>query len=454
MLTRRALIGAAAVAAAGAAGCGGGGPRPRVIVVGAGLAGLGAATALRDAGAEPMVLEARDRLGGRVHTTRALGPPVDLGAAWIHDADGNPLTEVAEEARLATLPADYDAVALRRRDGGTVGEAQAETAAAALDAVLERVAAAADDAPPSAPLAPALAAARAAERPPPAARAPLDWMLGVELPLDLAADAAELSLAGADEGETYDGGDDLLLEQGAGALVRALAAGTAVRRGVAVRRVAHDGRGVTVTTAGGERLRAEGCVVTVPLGVLQAGGVAFDPPLRPAAQRAVDRLGMGLLDKVLLHYPSAWWPQDAAVLGTVGAPVGRTVAAVSLRELTGAPILSAFVGAGYARALERRGPQAAADAVLDRLTDGFGAVAARPDGVRVTRWGADRWARGAYSYLPPGAGPEDRAALGARDGRLVLAGEHTSVTRPATMDGAWEEGRRAGRQLADALGAG
>lgn len=254
-------------------------------------------------------------------------------------------------------------------------------------------------------------------------------------------------------GGAYDGGRDLLLREGAGALVRALARGITVRTETPVRAVEHGSDAVTVVTARGGRLAADGCVVTVPLGVLQAGGVRFDPPLAAPARRAIDRLGFGLLDKVLLRYDAAWWPGGVTQLGTVGTGVDRTMSAFDLRPLTGLPILAAFVGGAHARALERRGPRAAEAAVTERLAAGFGDAALRPRRVQVTRWGADRWARGAYSYLRPGASSADREALGARAGRLVLAGEHTSPDRPATMDGALAAGRQAGREMAGAVGA-
>lgn len=454
-VTRRVLVAsAAATGVAYAAGCGGAGARGRrrrVIVVGAGMAGLGAAAELRRAGVETIVLEARDRIGGRVHTVDDLGAPVDLGAAWIHDSRGNPLTALARRERLATVPTDYERVALRRPGGAAVPGAEVEAAAGAQERIDAALAAAAEDASPADPLPPALARARAAARVPAGAGAPLDWLLGNTIPLDLAADVRELSVLGYDEGETYDGGDDLLLRRGAGALVAALARGIDVRRATPVREVRRRDDGVTVVTASGERISGDGCVVTVPLGVLQAGAVRFSPPLPGDARRAIRRLGFGLLDKVILRYETPWW--DAGVtLGVVGAPVGETVSAFDLGPVTGWPILVAFTGAAYARRLERLGDAALVEAVTRRLADGFGPAAADPSGAMVTRWAADRWARGSYSFLRPGSSEDDRLALGTRAGRLVLAGEHTSVDRPSTMDGALLAGRRAGREMARAVG--
>lgn len=449
-LTRRALVAGAAAAGVGyAAGCGGarGAARRRVVVVGAGMAGLGAAAELRAAGVEAIVLEARPRIGGRVHTVGDLGAPVDLGAAWIHDSRGNPLTAVARRAGLATVPTDYESVALRRPGGAAVPASSLAQAADAQERIDEALAAAAEDADPEDRLAPALRRARVRTGVGGVAAQALDWLLGNAIPLDLAADVDQLSVLGYDEGETYDGGDDLLLRRGAGALIETLARGIDVRRDTPVRTVRRRADGVTVVTAAGERIAADGVVVTVPLGVLQAGAITFDPPLPAPARRAIARLGFGLLDKVLLRYDESWWP-GVTTLGTVGTSIGTTISVFNVAPVTGRPILVAFTGGRYARRLERRSDDEVIATVTSSLASGFGEAARRPVQALVTRWSAEPYTRGSYSFLPPGADPEDRAALGARAGRLILAGEHTSIDRPATMDGALRAGRGAGREMA------
>src|SRR5262245_10505901 len=91
----------------------------RVIIVGAGWAGLTAANALRNAGVEHVLLEARDRIGGRAHTVDLDGVPVDLGCSWIHDPIGNPMTTFAEQVGVARRTADLelDAATYRMWDG-------------------------------------------------------------------------------------------------------------------------------------------------------------------------------------------------------------------------------------------------------------------------------------------------------------------------------------------------
>ena len=452
MLTRREAIAAgAAVAGAALAGCapGAGASRRRqVVVIGAGMAGLGAARVLAERGFGVVLLEARDRIGGRVHTVERFGTRIDLGASWIHDSRGNPLTEVARQAGLQTVPTDYEAVLARFESGEAVTAGQLERALATYESIQSSLYRRARRSPRS-PLAPALRAELSRRRISPVDRKVLDWILGVEIPLDLAAGPSALSLDGYYEGEAWNGGPDLMIRGGASQLIDALASGLEPRTGVEVRAVSRDRRGVRVTTASGETITADGCVVTVPLGVLKEGAIRFDPPLPARQRRAISGIGFGLLEKTFLSYGSAWWPQDVQSLGTVGEALTRTVAAFELARVTGTPLAVGFTGGSWAAGLEKAGTTS--EEVVRSLRAGFGDQA-KPNGTLSTAWRSDPFARGTYSHLAPGTDSSWRTVLGRRVGRLILAGEHTSIARPSTMDGAWLAGRHAARRLADSLG--
>ena len=453
-ITRRSMIGwAAAGAATLAFGCGAeagrGGAGKKVLVVGAGMAGLGAARVLREAGCRVVVVEARNRIGGRVHTVERFGTRIDLGAAWIHDSRGNPLTEIAREAGLRTVATDYDRISLRRRDDRSISGRALDRALVSRNAVVEHLYRLSWRSGQR-PLGPALRRLVDAQVRAGVDRAALEWLLGVDVPLDWAADPNEISIEGFSEGTSYRGGPDLLIEGGAGRLIDWLARGISVRQGDPVRRVTRSRRGVQVTLSSGETIRGDGCVVTVPLGVLKAGAVRFEPDLPEGHRRAIGRLGFGLLDKTFLSYGSVWWGEGQTQIGTAGFGIGKTISAFDLRPVAARPILCAFSGARFARNLEARGGGATA-AVTNRLKLGFGPDAG-PDGALSTRWEADRFARGSYSFLAVGSTSPDRAVLASPAGRVVLAGEHTSTDRPATMDGALVAGRRAANRLLGLLG--
>ena len=449
---REALALAAAATGALVTGCADSAPaagRKRIVVVGAGLAGLGAAATLRERGFDVTVLEARDRIGGRVNSVERFGTTIDLGAAWIHDSRGNPLTAVAKSAGLTMVATDYDRVVLRSAGQKPVSEAVTERAMAARDRIIDSLYRQAEDRPQS-KLAPALVREIRKQGLTGTSAEALNWLLGVELPLDLGASPPQLSLGGFNEGEEWNGGPDLLIKGGASQLVNKIAEGTKVETGVEVTSIKLSRSGVEVRTRSGSVVRADGCVATVPLGVLKAGGVRFDPPLPAASRRAISRIGFGLLDKVFLSYDSPWWPEAANQLGTIGEPLANTISVFPLSRLTGTALAVGFTGGPYAAALEKAGPSAMTTAVIERLRSGFGAAATALASEQ-TNWRADRFTRGSYSYLGPSASPADRVALGRLNRRLILAGEHTSIDRPATIDGAWLAGKAAARRLASEL---
>lgn len=452
--TRRKLLGSATFGASALAlGCGTpavqGAGRKRVVVVGAGMAGLGAARVLIERGFEVRVLEARDRIGGRVHTVGKLGTEIDLGASWIHDSRGNPLTEIARKAGLDTFPTAYDRVALHRRSGEAISREVLGRAASAWEGIrteLYRMSWRRG----SRPLGPTLGKMVDARVRAGVDRAALEWLCGVEIPLDWAADPGEISIEGFGEGSIYRGGPDLLIRGGAGQLASWLARGIDVSKDDPVREVSRSRRDIRLTLSSGEVIRADGCVVTVPLGVLKAGSVRFDPPLPTGHRRAIRNLGFGLLDKTFLSYDSTWWERDRTQIATAGFGIGRAISAFNFEQVSGEPLLCAFTGAGFARRLEDGGASGATPAVVRRLRQGFGPDAT-PGASTSTRWAKDRFSRGSYSFLAVGSTARDRAVLASPAGRIVLAGEHTSTDRPATMDGALLAGRRAAARLAARL---
>lgn len=449
---REALALAAAAAGALVAGCADSAPaagRKRIIVVGAGLAGLRAAATLRARGFDVTVVEARDRIGGRVNSVERFGTTIDLGAAWIHDSRGNPLTAVAKSAGLATVATDYDRVVLRSAGQQPISEAITEKAMAARDRIIDSLYSQADKRPRS-NLAPALAREIRKQGLSGTSAEALNWLLGVEFPLDLGASPPQLSLGGFNEGEEYGGGPDLLIKGGASQLVNKIAEGTKVDTGVEVTSIKTSRSKVEVRTRAGKTITADGCVVAVPLGVLKASTIRFDPPLPSATRRAIARVGVGLLDKVFLSYKEAWWPAAANQLGTIGQPLANTVSVFPLSKLTGTPLAVGFTGGPYAAGLEKAGPAAMTAAVVERLKAGFGENAA-PSSTLQTNWLSEPFTRGSYSFLTPQSGYSDREALGKLNGRLILAGEHTSIDRPATMDGAWLAGKTAAARLASKL---
>lgn len=318
-----------------------------VVVVGAGVAGLSAARLLRDAGLDVLVVEARDRIGGRLHTERPDGwpLPLDLGASWVHDVAASDLADLLEESGIAAGAFDYeDAVVLGPDGPADPGELLEDAAAALEDAVAHG-----EELDADVSLAEALAAVGAGEDVDPAL---LDHLLETEVAGEYAESAGRLSAWWAFEEGTE--GDDLLVLGGYDGLATALADGVAVDLGRPIVAVARSEDGVQLTDATGGTVGADRVVVTLPLGVLQAGTVTFDPPLPAAHAEAIARLGVGLLDKLWLRFDEPFWSEEALVWSRVAPPGTPFRWWVNLQPLTGEPVLLAVQGGDTARAWAER----------------------------------------------------------------------------------------------------
>lgn len=407
---------------------------PKVLVIGAGVAGLAAARALTDQGIAVQVLEARDRLGGRIVTSRAhLGRAIDLGAAWVHGVTGDPIAALARGAGVALVeqagsfafagPAPFSA-----RDMGqaldVIDTSRARAEGRARDISLKQ--ALPDRASLRAPVA-----------------AALEFHLTTEVAQEYGADADALSSWWFDAGEPKRGAE-ALFPTGQDQILPALAGDIPVLMGARVTALRASGGQVTATLADGRAITGRAAIVTLPLGVLQAGDVTFDPPLAPARQAAIRALGMGVLNKLVLHFDRAHWP-DADWLGLPGAgwPSFANLAPLGL------PVLVGLQGGRAAERMERQGlPELVAQAMAD-LRAALGPRLPDPVAAEATAWRADPFARGAYSHLPPGTSPDTRRSLAGADwdGALVFAGEACDTAHPATVRGAYLSGLAAARAL-------
>ena len=430
------------------------GTAERVLVVGAGIAGLTVANALAHGGVECVVLEARDRIGGRLHTVDLAGSPVDLGGSWIHMPGGaNPMRAFARQADVLCRSAD-PVPEMAVFDCGEDRRLPAAEAEATLDLYLEAF--------------PEAAVRLAAELGPDASAAD-----GIEAFVTAAGLApgrerrARQTLYGAVEAESADLAERQSLrwmwneieyegnyfgdvpDGGYRRLVDAMATGIDLRLGVEVTEVAHTAGGVRVRCADGTSEEGSHVVATVPLGVLKRGAPRFVPALPPDRLAAIGRLGFGRFEKVVLRFDEPFWRAEGFphLMIFPRDPGQWMVWALGLDAFGAGPALVFFVFHSDAVRLSEPAGGAARWA-LDLLAEAIGRPCPAPAGVAVTSWASDPYTGGAYTHIPPGARPADADLLGEPvGGRLLFAGEHTQSARLAYADGAMTSGIREAKRL-------
>jgi monoamine oxidase len=396
-----------------------------IAVIGAGAAGIGAARRLREAGSVSLlVLEARDRVGGRVHTIVPKGFPLDRGAEWLHSADRNPLSPIARHLGFSIHRRPPEWTTRLRRSGQTI-EAEEEWIA------LRE------------------AQSRARRK---AAAEPVDRSLATLVSpggrwnklLDATStwgNGAELECVSVKDYVRYEDSEtNWRLGEGYGSLFKVLAERLPVACEAAVSRIDHHGRTIRLKTARGI-VTARRVIVTVPTSIIAYEFICFDPPL-PDKLAAAAGLPLGVDDKLFISLEGSL-PDLENGIYLVGSTTSRETMSYQVRPLD-RPAIYCFFGGRFAAALEREGQAAMFDFASVELSRLLGSdIRKRISPLASTAWLQDPWSRGSYSYALPGHA-DDRAVLAAPvDDRLFFAGEACSPSFFSTAHGAWLSGLNA-----------
>jgi monoamine oxidase len=411
--------------------------RPTVVVIGAGSAGIAAGRALARHNIPFVLLEARQRLGGRAWTENYGGHTFDLGCEWLHSADRNVLAVLAPSLGFTI---DKSEPPWRKRHAQVgFGDAEQDAFDAEQDAFYARLDRATAEAKRTGIDAPASNVLDEAG----------SWS-GLIDAISTYYNGAALDQVSMLDFDAYcDTEVNWRVKGGYGRLIAAAGADLPVRFGVRVSRVDAGGRTIRVETDCGV-VETDRVIVTVPTNVLAAGAIRFDPAL-DGHMSAAAGLPLGIADKVYFALDDA--EAFAPDTRLIGRPGERDTGTYTLRA-GGQPIIEGYFGGAYARRLEQGGLAAFTEAARAEIASALGHdLGAKLTPLRSTAWASDPLSQGSYSHALPGhAGARAILAAPAADGRILFAGEATSPHFFSTAHGAFEEGTRAAEAMVVALG--
>ncbi len=406
-----------------------------VIIVGAGVSGLAAAKALLADNHRPVVLEASDRIGGRILTDRSSGVALDLGASWVHGVRGNPIAGLLEGAGANLRKTDFKSFTLYYRGE----EVDANLGAKEFYRWTERLKKSVKN---DISLSSAFDRYIAEKNISGEREFLLRHLVFTNIETEFGANISDMSLKWLNEDDEYKGGD-ALVTSGYDALTEALARGVDIHLNTPVDTIKDTGTGVIVAS-GPNTFSARNALVTAPLGVLQQGAIKFLPPLSRAKTNAIRGLGMGNLHKTFLEFEHRFWDNVQAIGVAHGDAAWREF--INLEKETGRPILLALHVGEAASRLHDMSNDAIAQEAFSVLRTVY-RHAVRPILVTTTEWEKDPYSLGSYSFVPVNGSLDFYDEIAEPEGRFFFAGEHTNSSYPSTVHGAYLSGLHAAKLL-------
>ncbi|KAK1438003.1 hypothetical protein QVD17_03804 [Tagetes erecta] len=423
---------------------------PSVIIIGGGFAGIAAARALHDASFQVVVLESRERIGGRVCTDYSFGFPVDLGASWLHGVcKENPLAPVIGRLGLPLYRTsgdnsvlydhDLESYALFDVDGNQVPQELVSRVGQTFESILEETNKVREELSEDTSIQHALSIVF--ERNPKlrlegVAYKVLQWYL-CRMEGWFAADADTISLKCWDKEVLLPGGHGLMV-RGYQPVINTLAKGLDIYLGHRVKKINRRTNGVMVTVENGKTFFADAAIVAVPLGVLKSKTISFEPRLPEWKEEAIADLGIGIENKIVLHFERVFWP-NVEFLGVVAETSYGCSYFLNLHKATGHPVLVYMPAGHLAKDIEKMSDDAAASFAFTQLKKILPG-ASDPIQYLVSRWGSDVNSLGSYSYDKVGKPHELYDKLRTPVDNLFFAGEATSADYPGSVHGAYSTG--------------
>ncbi len=435
----------------------------KVIIIGAGSAGLGAAQYLYQHGVKDvLVIEARNRIGGRVWTINPWGTATDLGASWIMHANTNPLAKMTQTFGVNTVTTVYDSNNLVNKfssfdlydsNGKKISVPEMKSTLALMDKFNDEISHNKIHLEDNATMADAFTTFTKQENIQGKKLQIFNFIAKDMIESEAAADLNQISFSAVSSMHSNMTGKDLLPQGGYIRLFSEFVKNIEISLNNPVTEIDYDQQGVNIIAKKGA-YHAQYAIVTLPLGVLKAGTVKFLPKLPKEKLASIKRLGMGFFNKVYLLFNKPFWNSDVewiSIMPNKEKPKEH-YEILNLYKYFKQPILLFFSAGSFSEETENWTDKKIIDDVINKLKLIYGNDIPSPSAYLITRWGKDPYAQGSYSYPSIGSSMEDFKNLAAPiENKLFFAGEATSATDPSTVHGAFLSGTTAAKLVMQQL---
>jgi len=417
----------------------------KIVIIGAGIAGLAAAQSFQKHGfGNVVVLEGRDRIGGRIWTDKTIGMSVDLGASWIHGASKrNPITQLAKKAKAQTFVLEEEAVEIFRLNGQKYTKETVRIGWKKYQNILKKVDEHAEENK-------SIREVIEEINPEILEESLMRYFLSADKEFDYGNDINKLSSMYYESDEVIRG-EDQIITNGYQRIVEYLADGVDVRLNQKVVFIDYDEEDVLVETEKGNFL-ADYVVCTLPLGVLQSGDVTFEPELPEWKAEAIGYMEMGTVNKVVLTFPKCFWNKELHYIGITSKEKGKYNYFLNYKKINEHPTLMTFAFGDFAKEMEKHTNEQVQKDVMAHLKVMYGKNIPEPTDLLRSQWHSDPFCYGSYTAAVKGMNDEEFELLAENiDGKLFFAGEHTHHTFRGTVHGAYLSGEEVVQEVLELL---
>ena len=438
----------------------------KIVVIGAGISGLAAAYTLNNAGYEVVVLEARDRIGGRIKTIDFNGYKMDAGASWIHGTTNNPLYLFTQKKNIKTIATYNDPSYLYDFDGSDITDDDWKEVEKNLEYLSDK----AYDYPNksleelSQLVEPQLNLSDRMKR--------LYYgAIRTEYEIPYAEDGKDLSSIVLVSNDSFPG-NDALFPNGMEDVINALAAGLDIRPNSFVTKINYDSDSVEIfytepsniekkrschachynedasLLSDDKSIKADIVIVALPLGMLKYNVVRFVPELPSNKVEAINKVSLGTMNKVFLYFEKSFWPDDGYFFEYFKDDYRNMMVFESFSTIGNKNVLLAFLSGKQARVIENMDIKTVKELVMNELKNMFGNSVPLPKNIYKTSWHTDPFALGSYPHIPPGSNLSYCNIIGEPiENRVFFAGDSTTSDYLATAHGAYISGISAANKI-------